>query len=181
MVWGLPGGSMQGSRQPTDFSRLTPHQVIRTLQIITAALILGVVPFAVVVLVMKQGQVDGQPEVLSWMAAGFAAVAFVVHLVIPNLIARQTVAGITAGEIEGLSDDDRFRKVAPALYSRQIIACALLEGAAFFCGVAYMAEHSLVAIGCMGALLLLLLMKFPTAPSVQFRAENMLREIESRV
>ena len=61
---------------------------VRTMQIIAAALMMGVLMFLGVVLVTTAGRIDGQPEMITIIAAGFAFLMLVNHFVIPSIMVK---------------------------------------------------------------------------------------------
>src|SRR5690606_30743213 len=68
----------------------TPEQTVRLLQIITGALVMGVLLMAgIAVLALGSLEAPSQGVVISGMGAAAAVVAFVLHLVIPPMAARQ--------------------------------------------------------------------------------------------
>ena len=158
----------------------TPEALVRTMQIVAAALMLGVLVFLGIVLVITQGDVSGKPELMTMMAAGFGALMIVSHFVIPaisvKLHLRQAAAELTAKKTD---DDKRVRMYG--IYQAQLtIGFALLEGAAFFNLIAMSAENSVVSLGVVILLLGLMAVKFPTRDKVSFWVENKLRELQLR-
>lgn len=118
-------------------------QVLRTVQIIAGALMLGVIAFGVVAAVMVQGRAAGDP-LLAYVAAGFAVFALVLRSLLPNLMA-------------GAEGD------APAIYQTQtIVRYALLEGAALFNLVAYLIAAQWWSVAVAGVLLAAMGFGFPT-------------------
>jgi hypothetical protein len=62
--------------------------------------------------------------------------------------------------------------------SALIIRSALLEGAAFFCLVAYMLEHNALSLAGAGMMLLFMLFGFPTRSKVEEAIETERTTIE---
>ncbi len=75
-----------------DFQSLGPKfdSQLRVMQIIAVALMMGVLSFCGVVLVITQGEVFGQqgPTLITTIAAVFAGIMVVAHLVVPSIIAK---------------------------------------------------------------------------------------------
>ncbi|MEJ7591051.1 MAG: hypothetical protein WKF77_05845 [Planctomycetaceae bacterium] len=73
---GLPGAKFEAS--------------VRTMQIIAAALMMGVLMFLGVVLVVTQGNIGGMKNaaILTMVGAGFGFVMIVTHFTIPGVITR---------------------------------------------------------------------------------------------
>jgi len=164
-----------------DFQRYL-GMVVRVMQIIVFALTMGVVIFGVIVVVV-QGfpaaafRVDG--SLLGWIAGGFTAVILAVR---PIVLAAITTAarkgdptafgaGVnTAGVPPFVRElQQRLPTVAHWLDTYQvrlIIGCAFLEGAAFFNLVACFVDPWIGNFAVAGALVVLLLLQFPTRDRV---------------
>lgn len=138
------------SQQPT-----TSEQAVRVLQIITAAMVMGVVMFAGISVLALEALSD-PPDgfLLSGMAAGFAGIAFVMHLVVPAVIAKQQARSASAEQLFGVYQ------------TKTIIGLALLEGAAFLNIVAVMVEHNWWSLAVAGGLVFWMLAMFPTQTRV---------------
>jgi hypothetical protein len=134
-------------------SETVPFQ---TVQIIASALIVGPLIFAGI----AYGATIGQPAgdaLLGYMAIGFSAMALVMSLVIPGVVTTQRLRAV-GGQGSTLSTAAFF-----AAYQTQIIVrSALLEGAAFFCCVAYMATRLWWTLGTALVLLAVMAVFFPT-------------------
>jgi hypothetical protein len=124
---------------------------------------------------------------LSYIAIVFTAVAVLAAwLVVPRIIAGQFRNSIAAGkhvEMAPIGPDvtDEQRQIHPligAYTTKLIIACAFLEGAAFFNIVSYFIERQpwnpLIAL----VMLLMILAHFPTASRVTSWVEDEQREID---
>jgi len=133
--------------------------MIRTMQIIALALPQGVILFALIaVFVLGALSQPSSGNAVSLIAAGFAAVAFVAHLVVPNLIAGRRVNTQTPPtELQPYG----------AYQSQMIMKVALLEGAAFFNVIATIIEHNWWSLGIAGLLVGWMLTNFPTRGRVE--------------
>jgi hypothetical protein len=127
-----------------------------TAQIIAAALILGPLVFAGIAFVSVQGQPPGDPT-LAFIGIGFSAIAIVLSLLVPTVAANQKLRLLRNAGNE-ISTADLFA----VSQTRVIIRAALLEGAAFFCCIAYMVSRSWLALGAAFVLLVLMVVFFPT-------------------
>lgn len=133
----------------------TPEQVVRVTQIITGALVMGVVLMAGIVLV-GLGALRGAPDgvLISGLGAAFALVSFVVHLFLPSMVARQQAATADGSQLY-------------AVYQQKtILGLAILEGAAFFNLVALMIEHNWWSLAIAGGLVFWMLAMWPTRTRV---------------
>lgn len=153
------------SQQPPNL-----EQTVRTLQIITLAMVTGVLLFAGIVVFLQLTQ-DAGPNaatgvIISTLGAGFAVAAFVMHLVVPSLIARQ--------QARSASDEQLYE----VFQSKTIIGLALLEGAAFFNLVAGMVEQQWWSLAVAGGLVFWMLTMFPTQTRVAqwVETQQMLRQ-----
>jgi hypothetical protein len=153
---------------------------VRVLQIITFALAQGVVVFGVVVLFLNGAAVNGQPEILTWTALGMAGLMIVMHFVIPPVFSRAALSGLKAADLKDKSEDGIFELIGPAFQTQHIVACALLEAAAFFNLIAYMIEKSLYPLVAAGVLIALILIRMPTTTRIEFWVSDRAREIELR-
>lgn len=139
---------MSVARQTT----MTPAETARLLQIITIAMTVGVVAFCgFVVFVFGALQKPAEGNLLSLVAVGVAVVAFVTHLILPELVVGQSLKA-TNGDVSSLC----------GLYLlKTIVASALLEGAAFFNLVALMIEHHWWSLVIVGGLVLWMASQIP--------------------
>lgn len=136
-------------------------QVGRMSQIIVGALMMGVVMFGVVVLVVvNPGAAGGakppQQPILTWMAAGMAAVMLGTRAVVPGVIASVATKQALA------SGGDLRESLAPVYQTKTIIGNAMLEGAAFFGLVSYLIEHNWISLCAAGAMLVVMAATFPS-------------------
>ncbi len=152
---------------------------VRRLQIIAAALIMGVLMFLGVVLVATAGKFDGQPEMITMIAAGFAFLMLVNHFVIPPIIVKAQLKQAIAAGMHQKPDEERTQECFGIYQTQMIVGFALLEGAAFFNLVAMMVEHCAASIAVVTLLLLWMVAKFPTRDKVSFWVQDKLRELQS--
>lgn len=129
------------------------------MQIVTGALVMGVLMFAAIA-VIAVGAMDEGPagRIVSMIAAGMAGIAFVAHLIVPGIVARQAVRHVNVDDTEDLYVVYR---------TKLIIGLALLEGAAFFCIVTYIIEQQWWTLGIAGGLALWMLIAFPSRHRVE--------------
>lgn len=149
----------------TDDERTNLRGALTTLRIIVFALITGVSTFAGYSVFSKLGQEPPQPAVAPGqlelnhaIAIGFATVAAVIAFIVPPFI--------PVPKTETDKTDPRelaIVQAAGALQMRTIIACAVLEGAAFFNTFWVLTDFSLPNLAMVGVLLFLLALHFPLA------------------
>jgi hypothetical protein len=164
-------------------------KMIRTMQIIVLALSFGAFAFLIVATVVTpEGQPAGQERklLLSYIAIPFTVAVLAAWLAVPRMIAGRFRNSMAAGkhvETAPIGPDvtDEQRQVHPflAVYTTKlIIACALLEGAAFFNIVSYFLERQSWNLLIGLVMLLMILAHFPTASRVSSWVEDELREID---
>jgi hypothetical protein len=152
----------------------------RTCQIIVAALIMGVIFFLAIVLVVVPpfaNKGNGLPaNLITYLALGIGAANLVLSFVVPGLvtangrrqIAREVPAKTNDAEkplrlVDATSDTPRLA----ILYQTQlIIGAALLEGAAFFNGIAFMLERQPITLFACVVLLVAMAWRMPTSDRV---------------
>ena len=136
----------------------TPESRLLVMQIIAAALPMGVVTFAVVAVIVT-GFFREPPtgQFLSLFGIGFAGLMFVAHLIIPRQIADAALKSISS------SDPEAYYGV---YQSQMLVGLALLEGAAFLNLVALIVERNWWSLAVAGGLVLWMLALFPTRTRV---------------
>jgi hypothetical protein len=180
----------------TDGDDALIGRVARQGQIITGALVTGVMVFLVIATVIDMRPIPGPgagpggqvglggpappsqaPDVgrlLTWMAVGFAALALFLSFIVPGLITNQNRRAIAAGKWP-LTPDPRLGteasqsdtgKLAVVYLSQLIVGAALNEGAAFFALIAYMMGKDPLALSVAIVLLAAILVRFPTTQRV---------------
>ena len=150
--------------------------VIRIVQIIVAALALGVICFAAVAIFLRFQNPPQQDAMIAYMAAGFAPMMLVVRAIVGtstvNSSRKNIAAGIrplnipTAGSQlpANLTDGDQFLFV---FQQKTIIESALVEGAAFFNLIAFLTIGQWWSLAVAGVLLAVMLVPFPTHDRVE--------------
>jgi hypothetical protein len=126
-----------------------------SVQIIAGALIFGPLIFAVIAFFAGQGQPPGDPTV-GYIAILFSVTALLASFILPTKIANQNLATLRSqGTVSPMQLFGVFN-------TRVIIRAALLEGAAFFCCVAYMTSRLWWTLGTALGLLAVIAIFFPT-------------------
>lgn len=174
----------------TEEERAFLARVTRTMQIIVGALAGGVVMFFVAVLAITSGNPPKPPDtpMLSYMALAAAPAAILVAMFFPGFVLRSQrqamLAGqptLQAGSTGGRPLPEAEQKLMPFVGGYQtalIIRSAILEGAAFFCLVAYMIEGQTWSLVGAGVLLLFILTGVPTRSRIEDAVERERRAIE---
>ncbi len=141
------------------------EQTVRGMQIITAALVLGVVVFAAIaVFVVGAMNEESSGVIVSAVGLVWSALAFVMHLVVPAIMTRQLSRGGNREQLYG------------AYRAKTIVGLALLEGAAFFNIVALIIEHNWWSLAIAGGLVFWMLSAFPSTTKVEHWVETQLMQ-----
>jgi hypothetical protein len=161
--------------------------MVRASQVIVVSLAVGVVSFLAIVVFMVPAPVSvpvdqvgaalppldrSRMPLLTYVALAAGAVALVTSFVVPKIFinyARKQVAtdkwlpsAAYASAHLDQSKTDQDAVVLAAIYQTQcIIGGAILEGVAFFAGIAYLIERNYIALGVAGVMLGFLLSRFP--------------------
>lgn len=133
---------------------------VRTLQLSAAALPLGVLVFAVVVLVLPAARPEPpRPPIVTWIGVLLAAAQVIVSTILPTLIAASA-----RRRLAGQTDDSLW---AAVYQTRLIVRLALLEGPALLLLIAYLLEGTVLSLALTAMLLALMLLHFPTEARVR--------------
>ena len=165
----------------TDAQQEHLAQAVRPMQIIVGALAAGVLSFLVIVLIISRGaQAD---PFLTYIALGFAVLAFAGWVVVPQLVTSQARRSLAKGDTASFAahaalpaELREVGQLAAAFQTRLIVANALVEGAAFFSLVAYMLEGQRLCLGVAIVFVLLIISQIPTRNRLQ---EWVSRELET--
>lgn len=163
----------QNQMPPSRFT--DPVQAVRTMQIVCAALMMGVLMFAGAAIFMRfgpGGQVPAAQPMVAYMAAGMAALMIVARLVVVPFVIKGGIKQLTATT----PLDDVAKLDFYGVYQTQmIVGCALLEGAAFFNLISFIVEGQIWTLGIVAVLLAIMATAFPTLERVGSWAEEQLR------
>jgi len=160
----------------------------RVMQIIVAALILGVLFFFAIVVGLHAGGERpgaGQQVLITYVGVLAALGAVAMSMVIPGLIASQMRQAVVSGHpprwqsnVGNAAEIGDAGPLAAVYQTRMIIRCSLLEGAAFVNLVAYMLERQSLSVGIVVVLLALLAVQLPTRSRVVDWVESELNVIK---
>lgn len=178
--------STSGAQSPNP----TLAQQVRTMQIITLAMVMGVCAFGMVAIGQSGNQVApaAQPAApvlgtMSFMAVGLLVICGTIAAVLPRVIVKAQLKNIAKSSAHGESSagEDRAGKFLSALLStyqvQHIIRAALFEGPAFFGLLAYMQERHPAVLVVPAVSIGILLTSFPTVRKVGGWVEERLAEL----
>jgi hypothetical protein len=151
---------------------------VRILQIISAALMMGVLSFLFVVLMVTAGDVlrRDNPTLITVIAAGVGMLIILIHFVFPPMITSAQLRSLGGSGWNQLDDAARRERIMGVHRVQHIIGLAVLEGAAFLNLIALMIGHSMFSTAMVVLLLSLMLAKFPTETKVSWWVQEKLRE-----
>jgi hypothetical protein len=174
----------------TDPPDAIPPQRLRSMQIIAAALPVGAVTACAIMAYLVyqnggQGMMQPQPglPILSLLAAVLTVSNTVMALTLPVAQARAAVRRIASGAWQpgaGVAANVYPTDSLKLLAVRQttiIIAGALLEGAAFFCAIAYLLEGQIYVLTGIAVTVALMLANFPTAGGLRAWLDRQLEAV----
>lgn len=150
---------------------VSPESVGRTSQIISGALIMGIVMFGGVAFVVAKGAGDQAP-MLAFIGIAFAGMNTVLRFIVPTIIVNAAKPKL----IEA-NNADRMVQLAGLYQTKTIIAMAVLEGAALLNLVAYIIDKQLWSYGVVAFLLAVMAISFPSQGQFESWAEEMKREL----
>ena len=150
---------------------VSPESVGRTSQIISSALIMGIVMFGGVAFVVAKGAGDQAP-MLACIGIAFAGMNTVVRFFVPTIIVNAAKPKL----IEA-NDADRMVQLAGLYQTKTIIAMAVLEGAALLNLVAYIIDKQFWSYGVVAFLLGVMAISFPSQGQFESWAEEMKRDL----
>jgi hypothetical protein len=165
------------------------QSLVRPMQIIVFALFAGLMSFLVVTVTMRLEQLPaGQPAREPFIAY-LAIVAALIAPIAAWLVSRIVGASLRQAIVEGRSTANLgqphvaeemkpLHALASIYQTRLIIGCAILEGAGFFNGIAFMLERQQMNLIAAAVLAVLILIQFPTSGRLVSWVEDELNAID---
>ena len=149
-----------------------PQARLRVMQIIAAALMIGVITFLGVVLFLVYGQRNGQGlqpaadlPIVTLLAIAMFAINTPLAFILPNQLAKPALKQIAAApEKEREYDIDKLLGVRQAT---MLVGLALIEGTAFCACIGFLLDADVGSLVVVGLCLLLMLVLFPTRNRVR--------------
>lgn len=165
--------------------------LVRTVQIVVAALTAGCILFMVVAIaVAGSPKVPEAEPVITWLAAAVAVALVLSRLVVPAVIVARSRRKIQQGvfqspvgqsltaSIDSDSTDRRTAQLAQVFVSKTILGAAILEGGVFFLLIAYLVEHSPMSLMLAGLLIVVLALHLPSCSQVESWIEEQTRRMD---
>ncbi|MEX0727120.1 MAG: hypothetical protein WD065_12665 [Planctomycetaceae bacterium] len=161
----------QTGMTPDQYAAMEPEGVSRIMQIIAAALIMSVIFFGgVVALLWEQNQpapaaparIVDQPMILLAIVLTFLMLA--ARFTLPAIVTNYMVAGVIkmyqTGALSGTKEF--FGRLMAIAQMRMILEYAMVEGICTLNLVATMMTHSFLPVGITIAMILMMVLMFPT-------------------
>lgn len=166
---------------PAAPNDLVPLRILRTMQIIAAALILAVLAFGAIAVRIVQVQRHGhgiQPAVdepvLTMVAFAALIAAVVASMLVPMFMVRRAVRDISMGKWKDLPQnqptpdvDSIAIKLLTVKQTAMIVGSAQLEGSGFLACLAYLIEGEPLALSAAIVAVALMVVRFPTRQRLQ--------------
>ncbi len=162
-----------------------PQPRLRVMQIISSALLLGVVTFLAIVLFLVLVQNNGagmapvgNVPIVSIVAVVLLIVQVPLAFLLPAFLTRSALRQIASGTWKSPASPDPSdfstdaSKLLAVKQTMTIIGLALLEGAAFLGCIAYLLEAQPFALAVVLVAVILMLVKFPTEGRVRSWLEH---------
>ncbi len=175
-----------------DSDSLVPLQQLRTVQIIAAALLLGLLSLCGVAVGLVHLGNNGRGVVLpqqipfvTWIAIALFAVETPLSFLVPKIITRNALKAIVEGKpmrVQQWTSSEPppvVVQLATVYQTAMIVGLALLEGVGFLAGVAYLLEAEPVSLGIAAVVVVLMIARFPLANRVFDWIQRQVEEIES--
>ena len=140
---------------------MTKSGFVNTLRIIWFALIQGVMMASAIFWFISDGKKDGS-EILSYIGAGVGGVAVVMHVVVPLILRASAVRSVNKTAFEDTPDDEKWQMFAGPYRAGEIVALAMLEGAAFVNLLMWYLSGADLSLIILGALVALMFIRCPT-------------------
>lgn len=152
-------------------SELSLAQRIRIMQIIVAAMAMGIVSFMGIALFIRLAQQQPGPGLphITYIALGYFPIALLLQAILPNMMSRRPQTPERLDELA--RNSDAAHRGAGSLCVRYqtmlIISLAIIEGAAFLALIAYIIDGNMLTLFVAAILLGVMLAKFPSAARVE--------------
>jgi hypothetical protein len=158
---------------------------VRTMQSIALALLMGVITLLGVAVFVVRVQTQGRgmspkdTPIVSLAALVMLLTDVPLSFVVPSAITRNALRQIAAGTWQptpqaATAFPTDTAKLLAVRQTAMIVGMALLEGAGFLGGIAYLQEASLLALGVAFVAILFLALNFPTEGRVRFWLDQQL-------
>lgn len=170
---------------PVEREIPTLQQTTRLIQIIAAAMILGVVLFAGVAVFLSYGKSPG--DLILASAAALAGVfSLTARSFVPRMFARQPfevdgqkMRPVPMEKWPALNDEEKQRRLGMTYFLGKIIDLAICEGAAMLNVVAYLIAAHWWSLAMAGLLLAAMAVSFPTRGRIEDRVMLMQQQFDA--
>lgn len=147
-------------------------QQIKTMQIITFALIQGVVVFGAIAVFIAMSGDKPVASYMSWIGLALGMMMVVVRTIVGDFLTKGFRTGLDSTVWDEASEGHKNAKLIGNMQTKHIVETAILEAAAIFNCVAYMFEKNIISIVVVIALLILMAITFPSGTKVDQWVDN---------
>lgn len=167
-----------------QMDRIQP--VIVTTRIIVVALAAGIAFFGAFVLVFQGIDLQADLGVLTLVAIILGCSNAPLSFFVANQVSTHQIqqiiddnSGVQARDkLDGTPPSDQLQRLAQVFQTKTLIACAVLDGAAFFALVALLLEDHVASLAVAAVMLALILSHFPSSAGVTHWIEQRRQHIE---
>ena len=148
---------------------------VRTGQIITFSLIMGVVFMAGILMVIgKDGEPNSKPELFLWLGVGLGCLACVASFVLSRVLRAQALSSFRqqASDADLPAADDKL--VTPAVhqllssaFTAQLVGQSVLEGVAVVNAILMLLDHNLLHLAVIAVMIVGIALHVPTTAKRQ--------------
>jgi MFS family permease len=158
---------------------------VRTTQIISFALIMGVLIFGIIVSVIVPWKDVHSNFTIMAIVGLFAALSMTAFSAVLPRIISSSAAKANANEMRAADtksfDEQGIKAIVNQVQSTNIVRMAMLEGAAFLNLVLFFVDKSVIGLVVAGICLLLLIIGFPTGNRLIGQIENQLDLVQDHL
>jgi hypothetical protein len=167
-------------------------QPVRALQLITIALLGGVVMFAAIVRLIPAEKIAPRPgdatPIITYVAMGFGVSAFVIGHLLTTVMVTAVRRRMAAGDAEWKRRDSKASiakerervdvgNLIKVYSAKTIVGAAVFEGASLFLLVAYMIERKAMGLIVVVPLFVALIMMIPSRDRIERWIDRQLRQL----
>ena len=156
-----------------------------SIQIISAAILMGAVCFAVVIaFIVNWEELTTTVPLMTLIGAATGVSLLMLSFVAPRIAAANTVQATAfqlAQKKRDVDDEQTLLELVQQLTVNQIIFSALIEGAIFLNLIVFMLDKSQVSLFVVGIGLVILILSFPTGTRIQNRLVDRMESIKAEM
>ena len=153
---------------------------VRTVQIVVFSLIMCVVAFLIMVTVIADwASVNTEFSLLATVSLVFGILMALMSIVVAMVVWHSALQ-VALTHLKETGTDPKeilgMRTLVGVFQSKTIIQYAIIESAAFFCLVIFLIDHSMVSLVTAVALVLMMIVMFPTSSRILDRVDAIISQ-----